>query len=167
MRTLPTSRRLVIGLLAGLAAAGAPGLALAAEPETKLRAYLDGRPIPISDVGRYQCDDFEYPVIRCSSISVLMVARATAVVLLTGVDYVTMFDGASFTGASMSVSQDYGSLLTIGWSDRVSSFKGRNSESGRFNADWWYGGNAYYFCCNHQFPSLAGFNNTFSSVQRT
>jgi hypothetical protein len=80
---------------------------------------------------------------------------------------VTIWDGAAFSGAFMNVSQDYSVLATIGWNDKISSFKGRNSETGTFYTDWFYGGSFWAFCCNAQLSSLGSYNNTFSSVLRT
>jgi len=67
----------------------------------------------------------------------------------------------------MNVSQDYAALSAIGWNDRISSFRGRNSETGQFWTDWFYGGTWYAFCCNTSVSNLGSFNNTFSSIQRT
>jgi hypothetical protein len=144
-----------------------PRMALAADPEPKLSDTLDGRPIPLEDVGKYYCDDFAYPEIRCWSTRSLADTRALAVTLLTSIDYVTVFDGVNFSGAFMNISQDYSLLSTIGWNDRISSFKGRNSETGTFFTDWFYSGNWYAFCCNSQIGSLGSYNNAFSSIQRT
>jgi hypothetical protein len=139
----------------------------AADADPQLTATLDGKPIPLEDVGKYYCDDFSYPEIKCSSTKVIPDARATLVTLLTAVDYVTIYDGAVYAGASMNVSQDYSALSLIGWNDRISSFRGRNSETGSFYVDWFYGGTAWAFCCNTQTSSLGTYNNTFSSIKRT
>ena len=165
------ARGLAIGLMAlsslTIAATTHPRPTLAADPEPQLSATLDGKPIPVEDVGKYYCDDFAYPEIRCWSTRVLADTRALAVTLLTGIDYVTIYDGTGFAGASMNVSQDYSLLSTIGWNDRISSFKGKNSETGTFFADWFYGGSWYAFCCNSQVANLGSFSNTFSSIRRT
>jgi len=58
-------------------------------------------------------------------------------------------------------------LITIGWNDRMSSFKARNGETGRFWTDWFNGGSSWPFCCNSQVSGLGAYDNTFSSVQRT
>jgi hypothetical protein len=150
-----------------IAATTQPRLALAADSEPQLSATLDGRPIPVGDVGKFYCDDFAYPEIRCWSTRVLADARALAVTLLTSIDYVTIYDATSFGGAYMNVSQDYSLLSTIGWNDRISSFRGKNSETGAFFTDWFYGGSFWAFCCNSQLSSLGSYNNTFSSIKRT
>jgi len=130
-------------------------------------AFVDGRPIPVEDIPRYYCDDFSYPVIQCSSVPVLPETRALTMSLLAGVDYTTIYDQASFQGPYMNVSQDYAALVTIGWNDRIGSFRGRNGETGRFWTDWFNSGSSWSFCCNSNVPSLGSYNNTFSSIERT
>ncbi len=157
---------MVMGLLA-ITTFALPSSASAADPDPELTATLDGKPIPVEDVGKYNCDDFSYPEIRCWSTRVLADARATLVTVLTSIDYVTIFDFTNFGGASMNVSQDYSTLATIGWNDRISSFKGKNNETGSFFTDWFYGGTSFSFCCNTSVGNLNGFSNTFSSIIRT
>jgi hypothetical protein len=144
-----------------------PPAAAADEASVALSAFLDGKPISLEDVSMYHCDDFSYPVIRCSVSAAVMASRSLVVDLLTSVDYVTVYDGASFGGASMTMSQDYSVLALIGWNDRISSFKARNGETGTFFVDWLYGGSQWSFCCNTQQASLGGYDNSFSSVERT
>jgi hypothetical protein len=144
-----------------------PRAAQATDGDPGLTATLDGKPIPVEDVGRYFCDDFSYPEIQCSRSRLLPEARATLVGLLTAVDYVTIYDQAAFGGAFMNVSQDYSALAVIGWNDRISSFKGRNSQNGTFYVDWFYGGSFWAFCCNAQFANLGSYNNAFSSIARS
>jgi hypothetical protein len=160
-------------LLASAVLAGAlPAAATAAagtgdETADGIAAYVDGRPIPAADISKYFCDDFSYPVIQCSISPLVTAARGTVVSLLTSVDYVTVYDQASFGGSYMNISQDYGWLATIGWNDRISSFKARNSETGTFFVDWFSGGAQWSFCCNTQQVSLGSYDNSFSSLHRT
>jgi hypothetical protein len=164
-------RALMFGSIVGLSmfsfGIGSPHVVAAAEVRATLSAYLDGVAIPLSDVSKYYCDDFSYPVITCSVSPIVQGARSTVQSLLASVDYVTVYDQAGYAGPSLNVSQDYGSLLSIGWNDRISSFKVRNSETGRFFVDWFYGGSGWSFCCNTLQPTLGGYDNTFSSIQRT
>ena len=161
------TRAVLVGLLMALAVSSP---ARAAAPE--VRATLDGRPIPISEIAEHDCHDLDFPVIRCFTDASdrdvsLSVAGSLSVAATAGVTYVTVWDGTSFTGASISLSQDYDTLVTIGWNDKISSFKGRNAETGRFYVDWFHGGASYSFCCNQQIASLGSLNNTFTSVYRT
>lgn len=146
---------------------GRPAAASGAEPSGTVTAFLDGKAIPLADVSKYYCDDFSYPEIQCSTSQWVTSARGTVVSLLTSVDYVTIFDQASYYGPFMNVSQDYPALVLMGWSDRISSFKARNGETGTFYVDWLYSGSQWSFCCNQQLPTLGGYDNTFSSLHRT
>jgi hypothetical protein len=135
-------------------------------------ATLDGRSIPLTEVSRYHCHDLEYPTIRCfhqprdRNLSLATDAAALQVAA-AGVVYVTVYDGSLYGGSSLSISQNYDSLSTIGWNDRISSFRGRNAETGRFNTDWFGGGSGWNFCCNQSTGNLSSYDNTFSSVYRT
>lgn len=164
------ARGLALGLVVGsliLTGLVQPRAALAAEPDPQLTATLDGKPIPLEDVGKYSCDDYDYPHITCWSTRQVADSRALVVSLLTAVDYVSVWDLANYAGAFMNISQDYATLVTIGWNDKISSFKARNSETGTFYFDWFYGGTWYAFCCNTQVGNLGAYSNQFSSVIRT
>jgi hypothetical protein len=151
-----------------------PGIASArplAEPT--MYADLDGKPIALVEVGDHYCHDLDFPAIHCFANSkslelhmgsVNNKAGATAATS-TGV-YVTVYEYATYQGSYMHMSQNYTCLSCIGWNDRISSFAAKNSQSGNFYTDWFYGGTVYGFCCNHELPSLGGYDNTFSSVYR-
>jgi hypothetical protein len=144
-----------------------PGQTRAASNTDKgVTATLDGRPLKLAEVANWYCDDFSYPTITCFSDPQSLNTRDAAVLSTTSLEYVTIYDFTGFTGSFMQVSQDYTVLATIGWNDRVSSFKARNSLDGHFFTDWFYGGTGYYFCCNQNVQSLGSFDNTFSSVHQ-
>jgi hypothetical protein len=145
---------------ATVAAASGPG------GDASLRADLDGSPIELVDVGRWYCEDFAPPAVHCFSTAKALEARTAAVLSTTAVDFVTVYEYPSFAGNYMHMSQDYSVLATIGWNDRISSFKGRNYQSGVFFVDWFYSGASWNFCCNSLVTSLGSFDNTFSSVHR-
>lgn len=135
-------------------------------PTVAMTADLDGAPIKLAQVADWYCDDFSYPAIHCFSTPDALEARTSQLLSVTAVDYVTVYEFSSFAGSYMHMSQDYTVLLTLGWSDRISSLKGRNSEQSHFFADWFYGGYAYPVCCNAQIGTLGTLDNTFSSVRR-
>jgi hypothetical protein len=149
----------------------APSVAAAGgSKEDKVRAFLDGKPIPLAEVGDHYCHDFNYPEIQCFSTPEGLdgtMASTEMATLTAGVTYVTIYDYTNYLGSYMHVSEDYWSLSSIGWNDRVSSFIGRNYESGSFHTDWFYGGTQWNFCCNSSVSDLGGYSNTFSSVRRT
>jgi hypothetical protein len=149
--------------------------ALAAAPG--IVATLDGRPLAVADIDNFHCHDLEYPIIRCfrkaadrdaeletepGAMAAMAGTAATAAVV-----YVTVYESPGFAGASLSISQNYDALAVIGWNDRISSFKGRNAETGIFYVDWFASGSSWAFCCNTSVSNLSSWNNTFSSVYRT
>lgn len=148
------------------------GLTMAAAPSDSedIRAFLDGRRIPTEEISSYFCHDLERPIIRCYRSPAAYAAETRgngAAAALAAVVYVTIYDGTTYSGGFMQVSSDYDVLALVGWNDRVSSYKARNSETGSFYADWFHGGTGTAFCCNMTVPGLGGADNTFSSVYRT
>lgn len=138
----------------------------AASGQPGINADLDGRPIELRDATRYHCQDLDYPRIHCFRSESARDASAASLLAATGVTYVIVWENPSYQGASLIVSQDYTQLVTLFWNDRISSFKAKNGLYGRFWTDWFYGGTAYYFCCNQNIPTLGPYNDTFSAVQQ-
>jgi hypothetical protein len=130
----------------------------------RLAADLDGKPINLVDVGKWYCEDFSYPAIHCFSRAAELEVRVASVLGTTSLDYVVIYDFTTYSGSYMYVSQNYDILALIGWNDRISSLRSINSQAGHFFVDWFYGGTAWGFCCNSQYSSLGGFDNSFSSV---
>ncbi len=165
---------LVMVVLLGLLLGTAPSALAGAMDDGPRSADLDGKPIPLISVGEYHCHDLDFPVIHCfrtaeaRDVALGAVrAPAGATAAAAAVVYVTFYEHSSYGGASIAASQDYDILATIGWNDRISSYKGRNSETGRFYVDWFGGGANDSFCCNQWVSSLGSFNDAFSSVYRT
>jgi len=158
---------LLVALVAALSGMDAPAFAFAGTDQSDhLSADLDGKPIEPAEVGNWYCDDFSYPAIHCFSEPNELEARATSIQAVTAIDYVTVYDQTSFAGTYMHMSEDYTVLAWVGWNDRISSLRGKNSESGHFYVDWFFGGSKYGFCCNQQLTSLGSYDNAFSSVHR-
>jgi hypothetical protein len=148
-----------------------PGQGLAVDSTgTTLRADLDGKPLDLVQVGRYYCEDFDYPVIHCFTRPAALEATVSAKLSgmtadsTTSVNYVVVYEYTSYQGAYMYMSQDYSILATIGWNDRISSLRVLDSSGGVFWTDWLYSGTPWSFCCTNWFSSLGSFDNTFSSV---
>lgn len=155
---------------------GALGGASAASSraETSITAMLDGYPIKPEQISRFYCHDFAYPVITCfrtasrlagATADHVRANSALAATAGTG-DYVTIFDGANFSGTIMNLSQNYDALAAIGWNDRISSFQAHNSASGTFWTDWFATGTPLNFCCNSSVGSIGSYDNQLSSVYR-
>lgn len=160
----------MLGLLLGTT----PSALAGAVDDGPRSADLDGKPIALTSVALYHCHDLAYPVIHCFRTAAErdglledVASRAGAAAAAAAVVYVTVYEHATYFGASLAVSQDYDILATLGWNDRISSYKVRNSESGVFHVDWFGGGAGDSFCCNQWVSSLGSFNDAFSSVYRT
>jgi hypothetical protein len=122
-------------------------------------------PIPVAGINKYYCHDLAFPTITCfRDAGVLEMNVASAEV--AGTLYVTVYSDSGYTGSYLHISQDYDGLWTVGWNDHVSSFVGRNGESGVFYTDWYEGGEPYRFCCNAEVSYLGAFDDAFSSVYR-
>jgi hypothetical protein len=165
------SRRLALASLMAAAMLNAPLTALAAdEPTARLRAFLGDREIATSEAGRHHCHDLDHPVVRCYR-SAAEAERAVAERLqqeasLLATNFVRVFEHASYNGASAYLSQNYSDLGSIGWNDRISSYRVLNGGSGTFHQPVSYSGIQLGFCCNDNVSSLsATYNDQFSSVQ--
>lgn len=143
-----------------------------------IAADLGGRPIPAVEVGRYHCEDFDFPRIHCYTSAVELdraVARRLAAPMPSGpgapvttlaTSYVLVFADARFQGASAYLSAQYDDLSVIGWNDRISSFQGQSGNGGTFFEHSYEGGFAYGFSAG-QWVSYVGdpYNDKFSSVK--
>jgi hypothetical protein len=136
-----------------------------------LSATLDGKRIRIDRVADLNCHDFDYPVIRCFSTADLLAAdiavrvggkdAGNARLLLSG--YVTAYKDNGNGGPSISISNDQTSLSTLGWNDRISSFKSFGATGG-----FWEhspsGGFFYGYTTTTQVSSVGGaYNDKFSA----
>jgi hypothetical protein len=169
---------LLVGLIAAMTALS-PAPAAASDGRStriEITADLEGSPIPPTQAGRYYCHDFEFPHLRCFSTGEALDAAAlqldtashdSALAAYGPNDYVTIYSEPAFAGSYAHLSQSYDGLWVIGWNDRISSYKGRNSALGRFHVDWYAGGAHLDFCCNQSAASLSStFNDAISSVYR-
>ena len=176
LRLTRAVRLCVAGALLGAALVGAgPGSSspTLASSGPVLHATLDGRAIPLSDIGRYHCDDLAAPQIHCFTSAAARDADVAALQRLVSPmtpAYVQWWDNAYPTSSSGSyvASLRYPDLRTIGWNDRISAFVGLGSHAGRFGQDIGITGRLYNFCCNVSVPNVGdAWNDTFSSVEMT
>lgn len=166
---------IAVSLILVTAGVYAPPAGATSEPV--IVADLGGRPIPAVDVGRYHCEDSDFPRIHCytsaaeleRAVASRLAAptseglRAPATVLAT--NYVRVFADTGFQGASAYLSTPYDDLGVIGWNDRISSFQGQSGNGGTFYQHIYEGGAAYSFSA-YQIVTYVGdaYNDTFSSV---
>jgi hypothetical protein len=164
-----------LGAVLTLLSVGVVSAASGSRESAGIVADVDGHSIKPVLIGTLYCHDFDYPRIHCFRSQRELDAAAASVIAarrqlsssLSAADYVLIYDGATHSGASMYVSQNYDALFTIGWNDRVSSYQGLNSASGTFWTDWFSSGTARNFCCNASVLSLpSNLDNAFSSVYR-
>jgi Beta/Gamma crystallin len=154
------------------------GVPAATSAATPLVVDLDGTRVSIGAVPSLHCHDLDTPVIRCFEteealqadlaprISVTL-GPTTARTLAASDPYVQLFQDADYNGASFVVSSNYPNLGTIGWNDKVTSFKGLNGYYGTFYQNASYRGSWYAFGPN-QWTNNVGtaWNDQFSSVLR-
>jgi hypothetical protein len=149
-----------------------------AASEPVIVADLGGRPIPAVDVGRYHCEDTDFPQIHCyrsaAELEAAMARRlaapaqsglaAPATALAT--NYVRIFRDQLFGGPSAYLSVAYDDLGIIGWNDRISSFQGQAGAGGTFFEHIYGGGFAYPFSAGQQVTYVGdASNDKFSSVR--
>ncbi|MEO5965173.1 MAG: hypothetical protein ABIR11_06885 [Candidatus Limnocylindrales bacterium] len=138
-----------------------------------VQADLDGQPIMVSEVPGYFCQDRDFPAIHCfrtaRALEGSIAARASgpSIMAAASSDYVIVYAGLSYSGTYMYVSQNYDTLFTVAWNDRIRSYRGLNGASGVFWTDWYATGDDLTFCCNVLDPSLpATFDKAITSVYR-
>ncbi len=170
---LRASMALAACLVAVLAAAGPtaahdPGSA--ASPTSAL-ADVDGRVISIDQIPDWYCHDLDFPHIHCFATATELQraladhVAAAPVGATASAPYLNIYDNADWSGAYTAISQPYNDLRTIGWNDRISSFKALNGVAGHFATDIYNSGYYYFFCCNQQTTYVGdAWNDTFSSV---
>ena len=135
-----------------------------------IRATLDGKRIRVERVGSLNCHDFDYPTIRCFSsvdrlatdIAARLAAKDAAGARLLQAGYVTVYADASYGTPLISLASDHTSLSSIGWNDRISSFKSFGA-SGTFWEHSPSGGSAYGYGPTTQVATLGSYNDTFSA----
>lgn len=117
------------------AAAGSAG------GSTQRRAQLDGKTIPLRDVGLFQCHDLDFPVIRCFGSSAERDKDMTDVErsaeLATVAAYVTWYADGNYGGSpSFTALWSEPDLTIYGWNDRISSFRTLNGGHPRVGGRW-------------------------------
>ena len=138
-----------------------------------VHADLDGQPILVSDIPGYFCHDRDFPAIHCfwtaRALEASITARSSgpAIEAAAGSDYVVVYAALMCSGTYMYISQNYDTLFTVAWNDRIRSYRGLNGASGVFWTDWYATGDDLPFCCNVLDPSLpAAFDKAITSVYR-
>lgn len=135
--------------------------------DTGPRAELDGRSIPLRSVGKHHCHDLDYPRITCFATRKRLGAELDAAAVargITALSYVRIYEDEAYQGSSMALSQGYANLGSIGWNDRISSFRVLNDGAGVFREHAGPSGASYAFCCDDAVTNLGSWNDIISAV---
>jgi Peptidase inhibitor family I36 len=135
-----------------------------------LTARLGDEVIRLDQAGALSCHDFDFPVLRCFTSPEALerdvlerVSTNTAPAAVVDTGYVTVWEHASYDGARMTLSSDQPWLSSIGWNDRISSFKSFGA-SGRFLENSPGSGLVYFFNSGAQVSYLSNtYNDKFSA----
>jgi len=135
-----------------------------------LDARLGDDVIDLDQAGTLSCHDFDYPILRCFTSPealdrdvVERVSNATTPSAVAATGYVTVWEHAGYAGARMTLSADQPWLSSIGWNDRISSFKSFGA-SGRFFENSPTGGLVYFYTGGSQVSLLSNtYNDKFSA----
>lgn len=92
---------------------------------------LDGEPISVERAAEIACHDLDPEAVRCfestaemeADIRVMLGMGQGMAAAVLAVGYVIVYEDTLYGGASRTLSVDYANLSTIGWNDRISSFK--------------------------------------------
>ena len=134
-------------------------------------ADLAGHPLAVAQIPAWYCHDLDYPRIHCFT-SAAELEHALAVRLsaqpagtaAASID-LAIYADANWQGGTTVISQTYPDLGTIGWNDKISSFKVLNGVAGHFATDI-YNSGPYDAFAPYQLTTYVGdaWNDTFSSV---
>lgn len=171
MPPCPCRRAISIFLAVFLIGTSVPSVTSGA---ARAMARLDGQPIPVTRMARLHCHDLDGGAFRCfrtgRALTVdlgRMIARRrrTGSPRLLAVSYIHLYEHEGYGGASVVLSQDYPNLSTIGWNDRMTSFKVLNGGDGSMHKDAQYTSGTYAFCCGTQVSNIgATWNDAVSSI---
>ncbi|MEO8207846.1 MAG: hypothetical protein ABI598_02330 [Chloroflexota bacterium] len=137
-------------------------------------ATLGDVQISLQQAAFLSCHDLDYPVLRCFDTSSEMANEVQRRIRGNGlsdtqfavldVGYVIVYEHAGYSGSALSLSADQGWLSSIGWNDRISSFKSFGA-AGNFRENSPASGFYYYFSSSSQVPTLNGtYNDKFSAL---
>ncbi len=136
----------------------------------RLSARLGDVQISLGQAGGMSCHDLDYPVLRCFTSPDALdrdvaerLRSTTTLAAVAATGYVTVFEHAGYDGARMTLSADQPWLSSIGWNDRISSFKSVGA-TGRFFENSPGTGFVYYFSSGAQISYVGNaYNDKFSA----
>ena len=145
-------------------------------PSPYSSVLLDGATSDIETATRYHCHDITVSTLTCfgsaadrdSDADVIqqrdvLTSDSLNSVATSSSGYVIAWEFIGYAGGSVLLSRSYDNLTSIGWNDKISSFKVYTTLSGAFYEHAYYSGQSRLFCCNAQVSSVGSLDNTFSS----
>lgn len=166
--------RIAAAALAAAVALGSGQVATARStatiPSRALIVRLDGRSATVPAAAKNHCHDAVKGTLECFSSASARDAAWQAIRLSQPLSpasngYVIAWVGATYTGASVVLTQDYANLTTIGWNDRISAYKVYTNLTGAFYEHSNYWGLTQFFCCFSQVSYVGNaYNDRFSSI---
>lgn len=162
-------RRTAWFMTALLVLGGSLSVPASIEAASPVRFDLDGQPSSSREAERFHCELLDYPTIHCfrierernAVVEATLAAESTIDVATSG--YVIAYQDASYAGPSVALTSDKDDLSSIGWNDRITSFRSM-SATGRFYENNYYGGLVYAFSSGQTVPNVGDtFNDKFSS----
>jgi Beta/Gamma crystallin. len=148
---------------------------VAAAGPDQVKAVLDGERVSVAAAAAHHCHDLDAGVLECftseanrdSAVAAIVADHAITSASELGpasTGYVIAWEAASFAGASTVLSQDYPNLTSIGWNDRISSYKVYTTYTGAFYDQSYYQGLTQFYCCFAQVSYVGNqYNDIFSS----
>lgn len=139
----------------------------AAQPDGGWRGV---RAIRVGPVRQEHCHDAIPRLLRCFTTRAARDAswrenRSLRPLSTYAGGYVIAWVNASYAGSSVILSQDYTNLVTIGWNDRISSYKVYTNLTGGFYEHSNYSGLTQLFCCFSQVSYVGdAYNDKFTSI---
>lgn len=138
-----------------------------------LSATLADKSISLDRAGTLSCHDFDYPVLRCFStpaaMSLDVAGRAEGRSVskqgfeVSDSGYVIVYEHSLYAGNYMILSADQAWLSSIGWNDKISSFKSFGA-TGNFRENSPASGLIYFFGSSAQIAYVGdSYNDKFSS----
>ena len=138
-------------------------------------AFFHGKEIPLSRVAQNHCHNALGSTILCfdsqaerdaSLRRTIDAQREMSPASDLSVNYVTFFADINFGGASFTTADPISDLGSIGWNDRISSFKSLNSGHPKWWKDISYSGPAWQWVAGSWVANVGSdANDQFSSVQ--
>jgi hypothetical protein len=158
--------RVLVGTLMLLLVSATPGTA-----SGRLAATMDGSSISLQRAGTLSCHDLDYPLLRCFSgaeamrldLAARSEVRSARQTPTVGDLYVIAYEHTSYAGSALGLTANQAWLSSVGWNDRISSFKSFGV-TGNFRENSPAGGFIYTFGPTAQVSNVGSlYNDKFSA----